>query len=74
MAIMQGLSQPDASSVDYDVEEWQRFGLGTQRSLEEYKRYSHVNIDYLEFSSVCDLIVNDQFPPAGTGNQKNINK
>jgi hypothetical protein len=55
-AVLSGTEPPPSALLDYDVKEFQRFGLGKVRTIEQYMAYSSVDIPNKSFRSVCDDI------------------
>lgn len=55
-AVLSGTPPPAGAAVDYSVAEFERFGLGTARTVQEYIAYSGVDIPSHTFRSVCNEI------------------
>jgi hypothetical protein len=55
-AVLSGTEPPQNALTDYSTKEFQRFGLGKVRTIEQYIAYSGVNIPNKSFSSVCAAI------------------
>ena len=73
-AILSGLPAKDvqltpdrSGKTDFDDAEFERFGLGRRRPIDEYLRYAHVDWPQRRFTQVCTDIDRGDFPPRGTG-------
>jgi hypothetical protein len=60
-AVLSGTKPPAGASVDYKLDEFDRFGLGSVRTVQDYMAYSGVDIPGKTMRNVCNDITNGFF-------------
>jgi hypothetical protein len=60
-AVLSGTKPPAGASVDYSLAEFDRFGVGSVRTVQQYMDYSGVDIPGKTMQTVCNEIVAGTF-------------